>query len=90
MGPFFLSVSGIGVDARQEGVDQHRERDVRVGYRTVGLEAECDCELLSDGGIRSPGQGISDHSGDEEEEHGQQLEISSEDGTATGLPLVTA
>ena len=75
---------------RQEGVDEHREGDVRVGDGPVGLETEGGCELLSDGGIRGLGERVGDHAGDEEQEHREELQVSAEDGTAAGFLLVLA
>ena len=75
---------------RQEGVHEHREGDVRVGDGPVDLEAQGDGQLLSDGGIRSPGERVGDHAGDEEQEHREKLQVSTEDRTATGLLLVLA
>ena len=74
----------------QQGVDQHGECDVGIGDGAVGTDAECGGEGLADGGVGGLGEGEGNHAGDEEQEHGKELEVGSEDGAPAGLLLVLA
>lgn len=73
---------------RQEGVDKHREGDVRIGHGAVCLKAKGDGQLLADGGVRSPGKGVGNHARDKEQEYRKELQVCTEDGPPASLFLV--
>ena len=57
---------------------------------SAGIGEKGGAKLLPYHGVGLLGKSESDHSGDEEEEHGEELEVGSEYGSAPGLLLVLA